>query len=191
MTHARHWRQTMREGAKQSILEAGTLAGGRVYAERLTRLNTRSADQFPCVCVFVKRDDGTHAATGPFDTRADVMIGIFATGEATGLLTAEEVASNTRDALCDEVERALLADGRWEAASSIERVTRLQTECDFVEGEILIAMATITIAAQFHADILPVDHGSELATVTITNDNATADEVIDTYDEIAIPLDEE
>lgn len=186
-----HWRQTARDAAKAAILAASTTAATRVYSERLTRLHTRKPDQFPAVCVYVPRDEGARKTeASPFDSTADIEVVVAATGEATDTLTAEEVASNARDVLCDEVERALLGDGGWLAACGFQTAARLSTTCELFDGEILISSATIKIGVEFEAEIAAPTTLVDFNQVNLTNDNAPADEVVDTYDEIVFPLPE-
>ena len=183
-----HWRRVAREAARDRLRGAGTLAGTRVYAERILRLSTRTADQYPCVCVYVPSDDGSRGSdASSFGTRATIEVAIFATGAAADGLTAEEVAANTRDDLCDEVESVLLGDGVWAQECGLKATTRLATRTDWLEGEILITQARITLTCELDAEIAPRATIGPLAVVTLTNDNVIADETIDTYDEIEIP----
>ena len=183
-----HWRRIAREAARDRLRGAGTLAGTRVYAERNLRLSTRTADQFPCVCVYVPSDDGSRGSDASiFDTRATVELAILATGAAADGLTAEEVAANARDELCDQVESVLLGDGVWAQVCGFKATTRLATRTDWLEGELLIAQARITLTCELDAEIAPPADLGPLAVVTLTNDNVVADETIDTYDEIENP----
>jgi hypothetical protein len=187
-----HWSQAMRERTKEALLRAGTLAGGRVYAERLARLHTRKADQFPCVCVYVPSDEAERATdASPFDTTAELVIGIMATSAGEGQLTAEEAAAAQRDELREQVETALLGTGEWAASLSLERASRLRSRSVFYEGEVLIAATELTLRVDFEVDITPDEHGTRLAKVTLSNDNGPADGTLDTYDEIAIPVEDE
>lgn len=176
--------QTLREGLKARILEAGTLAESRVYAERLTRLHTRMSSEFPCVCVYVAEDSGERMTNAsPFALSANLVAHVFATGVKTDSLTAEEVAANTRDELMEQVRKALFASS-W--ASEFEAVRTFKTVRQAYEGELLVFDAALTIGVEFHHEDTADTELAIFRQVDLTADVAPADDVTDTYDEIAL-----
>jgi hypothetical protein len=182
-----HWRQTARETAVEAIRGASTLAGVRVYAERLARLDVRR-ETFPIVCVYTRKDGLTRRG-GPGSSwtgSGALIVACVATGVATDTLTAEEVAARNLDDLCEQIESILVGDGVWEAGSGV-KVSSIDTEIAELEGEKPLISAKMTFGVAFDATIEPVaDFRAPLATITMTNDNSPADDVVDTYDVIAI-----
>lgn len=182
-----HWRQVVREAAVAALRGASTLASVRIYAERLARVDARR-ETFPIVCVYLRKDS-LQRRGGPgssWTASGTLLVACLATGVATDSLTAEEVAARNLDDLCAEVESVLVGDGVWEATAQV-KVDSIETDIAEMEGEKPILSAKLAIAFSTDVTIEPVaDLSAPLAVVTLTADNSPADDVVDTYDEIAI-----
>ena len=179
------WAIDLRARTMEVLLAANTLAGTKVYPERVEPhyiSATKAAEKLPLLCMYVGDEvSKPNAARTVEDVTVDFVVCVLATGDD------DLEAANTRDALLEQAKLALLKSDAWcDVLGKIEKVTTQRAHVRD-DREILFSIGRLVFAVTLRADLESPEDLGPLEGVDMQLDVAPQDQTI----ELAVKADVE